>query len=59
MFRKIKNILGYIWRMLHNFFIEKYWDPSDFCAAFGGVKKKIFLHCWKNVELQGISCTMT
>ena len=39
MFRKIENIFGYIWPILHNFFIEKYWDPSDLCAAFGGAKK--------------------
>ena len=32
MFRKIKNIFGYIWPILHNFFIEKYWDPGDFTA---------------------------
>ena len=27
-----------------SFFIEKYWDPSVLCAAFGGAKKKFF-HC--------------
>ena len=45
MFRKIENIFGYVWPILHNFFIEKYWVPSDLCAAFGGAKKKL-LHCW-------------
>ena len=73
MFRKVKNIFGYIWPILHNFFIEKYWDPSDLCAAFGGAKKKssstadMIPTDWvaetekgKNVgKLEGISCTMT
>ena len=73
MFRKIKNIFGYVWPILHNFFIEKYWDPSDLCAALGGAKKKISSTAdmisaelvaenekWKNlVKLEGISCTMT
>ena len=40
MFPKIKNIFVYVWPILHNFFIEKYWDPSHLCAAFGGAKKK-------------------
>ena len=36
MFLKIKNIFGYILI----FFLEKYSDPSDLCAAFGDTKKK-------------------
>ena len=73
MFRKIKNIFGCIWPILHNFFLEKYWDPSNLCAAFGDAKKKSSSTAdmipadwaaetekWKNVvELEGISCTMT
>ena len=73
MCRKIKNIFGYIRPILHNFFIEKYWDSSDLCAAFGGAKKKssstadMIPAYWvaetekgKNVvKLEGISCTMT
>ena len=73
MFRKIKNIFGYIWPILHSFFIVKYWDPSDLCAAFGGAKKKSYSTAdmippdWvaeteegKNVvKLEGSSCTIT
>ena len=40
MFRKIKNRFDYIWRILHHFFIEKYWDPNDLSAALGGAEKK-------------------
>ena len=40
MFWKIKNIFGYIWPILHNLFIEKYWDPSDLRVAFGCTKKQ-------------------
>ena len=72
MFWKIKNIFDYIWPILDNFFIEKYWDPSDLCAAFGGAKKSsstadTILADWvaetekgKNVvKLEGISYTLT
>ena len=73
MFRKIKNIFSYIWPILYIFFLEKYWDPSDLCAAFGDAKKKSSSTAdtipadWvaetekgKNgVELEGIFCTMT
>ena len=72
-FRKIEKIFSYIWTILHNYFIEKYWDPSDLCAAFGSAKKKVLSTAdmipadWVAetekgkhvVKLKGIFCTMT
>ena len=62
MFRKIKNIFGYIWPILHHFLIEKYWDPKKSSSTANMIpadwvaeteKGKIF------VKLEGISSTMT
>ena len=73
MLRKIKNIFGYICPILHNFFIEKYWDPSEtYPLPLEAPKKssstaEMIPADWvaetangKNVvELEDIFCTMT
>ena len=73
MFRKIKNRFGYIWPILHNFFLKNieiqatYALPSETPKRKSSPTADMISADWvaetekgkNDVELEDISCTMT